>query len=78
MAPSLGGVETLITRPVTTTHVGMSPEELKVSPAIMRCASSSVHAVTPHHLHCSSFVVGLGPPFLHVHNIVSYAGTYVC
>ena len=30
VAPSLGGVETLITRPVTTTHVGMSPAELQV------------------------------------------------
>jgi cystathionine beta-lyase/cystathionine gamma-synthase len=27
-APSLGGVETLITRPVTTSHSGLSPEEL--------------------------------------------------
>ena len=27
VAPSLGGVETLITRPVTTSHSGMSPEE---------------------------------------------------
>ena len=27
VAPSLGGVETLITRPVTTTHSGMSPED---------------------------------------------------
>lgn len=27
MAPSLGGVETLVTRPVLTTHVGISPEE---------------------------------------------------
>jgi len=26
-APSLGGVETLITRPVTTSHSGMSSEE---------------------------------------------------
>jgi cystathionine beta-lyase/cystathionine gamma-synthase len=25
--PSLGGVETLITRPVTTSHSGMSPED---------------------------------------------------
>ncbi|MFC1828598.1 trans-sulfuration enzyme family protein [Thermodesulfobacteriota bacterium] len=28
-APSLGGVETLITRPVTTSHLGVSPEERK-------------------------------------------------
>jgi cystathionine beta-lyase/cystathionine gamma-synthase len=26
-APSLGGVESLITRPATTSHLGMSPEE---------------------------------------------------
>jgi cystathionine beta-lyase/cystathionine gamma-synthase len=26
-APSLGGMETLVTRPVTTSHVGLSPEE---------------------------------------------------
>ncbi|UCG25743.1 MAG: aminotransferase class I/II-fold pyridoxal phosphate-dependent enzyme [Chloroflexota bacterium] len=29
--PSLGGVETLITRPVTTCHAGMSPEDLRAS-----------------------------------------------
>jgi cystathionine beta-lyase/cystathionine gamma-synthase len=28
-APSLGGVESLITRPVTTSHSGMSPKELQ-------------------------------------------------
>ncbi|HIJ20825.1 MAG TPA: aminotransferase class I/II-fold pyridoxal phosphate-dependent enzyme, partial [Deltaproteobacteria bacterium] len=28
-APSLGGVESLITRPVTTSHAGVSPEDLK-------------------------------------------------
>jgi len=27
VAPSLGGVETLITRPVATSHAGMSPED---------------------------------------------------
>ncbi len=27
IAPSLGGVETLITRPATTSHSGLSPEE---------------------------------------------------
>jgi cystathionine beta-lyase/cystathionine gamma-synthase len=27
LAPSLGGVETLLTRPVTTSHSGMSPED---------------------------------------------------
>jgi cystathionine beta-lyase/cystathionine gamma-synthase len=30
VAPSLGGVETLVTRPVLTTHVGISPEERRV------------------------------------------------
>lgn len=29
VAPSLGGVETLITRPVTTSHASVSPEDLK-------------------------------------------------
>ena len=27
VAPSLGGVETLVTRPATTSHAGMRPEE---------------------------------------------------
>jgi cystathionine beta-lyase/cystathionine gamma-synthase len=27
VAPSLGGVETLVTRPATTSHVGLTPEE---------------------------------------------------
>jgi cystathionine gamma-synthase len=27
VAPSLGGVETLVTRPVLTTHVGLTPAE---------------------------------------------------
>ncbi|MBR9985093.1 MAG: PLP-dependent transferase [Desulfosarcina sp.] len=27
MAPSLGGVETLVTRPATTSHAGMNAEE---------------------------------------------------
>jgi cystathionine beta-lyase/cystathionine gamma-synthase len=27
LAPSLGGVETLMTLPATTSHLGMSPEE---------------------------------------------------
>ena len=30
-APSLGGVETLITRPATTSHAGMSPEDRRAS-----------------------------------------------
>ena len=30
VAPSLGGVETLITRPVTTSHSGLSPEDLEI------------------------------------------------
>ena len=29
VAPSLGGIETLITRPVTTSHAGVSPEDLR-------------------------------------------------
>ncbi|MFQ5740647.1 MAG: trans-sulfuration enzyme family protein [Acidobacteriota bacterium] len=39
VAPSLGGVETLITRPATTSHSGMSPEErqrLGISDALIR------------------------------------------
>eukprot|EP00891_Asterochloris_glomerata_P006568 jgi/Astpho2/6568/Aster-08078 len=31
VAPSLGGVETLITRPITTTHVGFTKEECEAS-----------------------------------------------
>jgi cystathionine beta-lyase/cystathionine gamma-synthase len=27
VAPSLGGIETLLTRPATTSHSGLSPEE---------------------------------------------------
>jgi cystathionine beta-lyase/cystathionine gamma-synthase len=27
VAPSLGGIETLVTRPATTSHLGMDPEE---------------------------------------------------
>jgi cystathionine beta-lyase/cystathionine gamma-synthase len=29
IAPSLGGIETLMTRPVTTSHAGVSPEDRK-------------------------------------------------
>ena len=29
IAPSLGGIETLMTRPVTTSHAGVAPEDLK-------------------------------------------------
>ena len=29
VAPSLGGIESLITRPVTTSHVGLSGEDLE-------------------------------------------------
>ena len=39
IAPSLGGVETLITRPVTTSHSGMSPEDrqaMGISDALIR------------------------------------------
>jgi cystathionine beta-lyase/cystathionine gamma-synthase len=38
-APSLGGVETLITRPATTSHSGMSPEDrqaLGISDSLIR------------------------------------------
>ncbi|KAL3160288.1 hypothetical protein ABBQ38_009680 [Trebouxia sp. C0009 RCD-2024] len=41
VAPSLGGVESLITRPVTTTHVGMSQEERQrcgISDGLVRVA----------------------------------------
>uniref|UniRef100_UPI00356A4658 PLP-dependent transferase n=1 Tax=Desulfosarcina sp. TaxID=2027861 RepID=UPI00356A4658 len=31
IAPSLGGVETLVTRPSTTSHAGMSAEERQVA-----------------------------------------------
>jgi cystathionine beta-lyase/cystathionine gamma-synthase len=39
IAPSLGGVETLMTRPVTTSHSGMSPEDrqkLGISDSLIR------------------------------------------
>lgn len=39
VAPSLGGVETLITRPATTSHAGMSPEDrdrLGITPDLIR------------------------------------------
>lgn len=39
VAPSLGGVETLMTRPVTTTHSGLSPQErqqLGISDSLIR------------------------------------------
>jgi cystathionine beta-lyase/cystathionine gamma-synthase len=38
-APSLGGVETLITRPASTSHAGMSPDErrkLGISDGLVR------------------------------------------
>jgi cystathionine beta-lyase/cystathionine gamma-synthase len=41
VAPSLGGVETLITRPVTTSHSGLSPEDRKrlgISDRLIRLA----------------------------------------
>ena len=41
VAPSLGGVETLITRPVTTSHAGLSPEDrnrLGISDRLIRLA----------------------------------------
>jgi cystathionine beta-lyase/cystathionine gamma-synthase len=39
IAPSLGGIETLLTRPATTSHSGLSPEErrrLGISDALIR------------------------------------------
>jgi cystathionine beta-lyase/cystathionine gamma-synthase len=39
VAPSLGGVESLITRPATTSHSGMSPDEreaLGISDSLIR------------------------------------------
>jgi cystathionine beta-lyase/cystathionine gamma-synthase len=39
VAPSLGGVETLVTRPATTSHSGMSPEDrrrLGISDGLIR------------------------------------------
>jgi cystathionine beta-lyase/cystathionine gamma-synthase len=45
--PSLGGVETLITRPVTTSHAGLSEQELqrlRISPGLMR-VSVGIEAV---------------------------------
>ena len=39
IAPSLGGVETLVTRPATTSHSGMSPESreaLGISDSLIR------------------------------------------
>jgi cystathionine gamma-synthase/cystathionine gamma-lyase/cystathionine beta-lyase len=41
-APSLGGVETLITRPAATSHAGMSPEDrdrLGITPDLVRISS---------------------------------------
>ena len=38
-APSLGGVETLVTRPATTSHAGLSPDErrgLGISDGLVR------------------------------------------
>jgi cystathionine beta-lyase/cystathionine gamma-synthase len=39
IAPSLGGVETLVTRPATTSHAGLSPEDrqrLGISDGLIR------------------------------------------
>lgn len=41
IAPSLGGPETLITRPATTSHVGLTPEEraaLGITDGLIRCS----------------------------------------
>lgn len=40
VAPSLGGVETLATRPVLTTHVGLTPQErqdIGIHDGLIRC-----------------------------------------
>jgi cystathionine beta-lyase/cystathionine gamma-synthase len=39
LAPSLGGVQTLLTRPATTSHAGLAPaqrERLGISDALLR------------------------------------------
>ena len=46
VAPSLGAVESLITRPATTTHVGMSQQERQVRllPSAFSCPAPSGQA----------------------------------
>ena len=46
VAPSLGGVETLITRPITTTHVGFTKEECEVRRCALPHASCATAAQT--------------------------------
>jgi cystathionine beta-lyase/cystathionine gamma-synthase len=46
-APSLGGVETLITRPATTSNAGLSPEDRKsmgISETLIRLSVGLEHA----------------------------------
>lgn len=48
VAPSLGGVETLATRPVLTTHVGLTPQErqdIGVHDGLIRCVFGVVYGV---------------------------------
>ena len=45
-APSLGGPETLITHPASTTHVGLTPEEMAstgIGPGTMRVSCGLEH-----------------------------------
>ena len=46
VAPSLGGVETLITRPITTTHVGFTKEECEVRRGTLAFVSHNTAAHT--------------------------------
>jgi methionine-gamma-lyase len=46
LATSLGGPETLVTHPATTTHVGLLPEELaeaEISPGTIRVSAGLEH-----------------------------------
>jgi cystathionine beta-lyase/cystathionine gamma-synthase len=47
LATSLGGPETLVTHPASTTHVGLSPEELEdagIQPSTIRVSVGLEHA----------------------------------
>src|SRR5690606_28700349 len=46
LATSLGGPETLVTHPATTTHVGLTPEELadaQITPGTVRVSAGLEH-----------------------------------
>ena len=50
LAPSLGSVETLITQPALTTHVGLTPEEMKVrDPPVLAPQEFEPYCRTFHH-----------------------------